>query len=143
MHLPVDIPLLPYYHLPMQQPRAAATPYIIIDPILGRGSPMVVPTTVNIPNGRDLLLNASSKISDITPNTPWPPITMDSTDNNHQCISIRCLSRRDDIDVLNWGGGLIMQQYFLSTTQWFFGTVGEVSYGVISHPISYTITNYA
>jgi len=104
---------------------------------------MAVPTTVNIPNGRDLLLNASSKISDITPNTPWPPITMDSTDNNHQCISIQCLSRRDDIDVLNWGGGLIMQQYFLSTTQWFFGTVGEVSYGVISHPISYTITNYA
>ena len=67
----------------MQQPRAAATPYISIDPILGRGSPMAAPTTVNIPNGRDLLLNASSKISDITPNTPWPSITMDSTDNNH------------------------------------------------------------
>ena len=127
----------------MQQPRAAATPYISIDPILGRGSPMVVPTTVNIPNGRDLLLNASSKISDISPNTPWPHITMDSTDNNHQCISIQYLSRRGVSNIMNWGGGMIMQQYFFSTTQWIFGTVGEVWYGVISHPIAYTITNYA
>ena len=83
MHLPVDIPLLPYYHLPTQQPRATAASYISIDPILGRGSSVVVPTTVNIPNGRDLLLNASSKLSDITTNTPWLSITMDSTDNNH------------------------------------------------------------
>ena len=88
MHLPVDIPLLPYYHLPTQQPRAAAASYISIDPILGRGSSVAVPTTVNIPNGRNLLLNASSKLSDITTNTPWLSTTMDSTDNNHQCTSI-------------------------------------------------------
>ena len=83
------LPLLPYYHLPMQQPRAAAAPYVSIDPILGRGSSVAVPTTtVNIPNGGDLLLNASSKLSDITTNTPWLSTTMDSTDNNHQCTSI-------------------------------------------------------
>jgi hypothetical protein len=58
MHLPVDIPLLPYYHLPTQQLRAAAASYISIDSILGHGSSMAVPPTVNIPNGRDLLLNA-------------------------------------------------------------------------------------
>ena len=52
MHLPVDIPLLPYYHLPTQQPRAVAASYSSIDPIRGRGSSVVVPTTVNIPNGR-------------------------------------------------------------------------------------------
>ena len=127
----------------MQQPRAAATPYIIIDPILGRGSPMVVPTTVNIPNGRDLLLNASSKISDISPNTPWPHITMDSTDNKHKCISIQYLFIRDDINILNWGGCLIIKEYFFSTTQWFFDRVGGVSYGVISHSTACTITNYA
>jgi len=27
---------------------------------------------------------------------------------------------------MNWGGGMIMQQYYFSTTQWIFGTVGEV-----------------
>jgi hypothetical protein len=81
---------------------------------------MAAPTTVNIPNGHDLLLNASSKISDITPNTPWPSITMDSTDNNHQCIFFQYLSRSNDSNILDWGVGLIMQQYFLSTTQWFF-----------------------
>ena len=143
MHLPVDIPLLPYYHLPMQQPRAAAALYISIDPILGRGSSVAVPTTVNIPNGRNLLLNASSKLSDITTNTPWLSITMDSTDNNHQCISIQYLSRRGVSNIMNWGGGMIMQQYFFSTTQWFFGNVGGVWYGVISHPIAHTITKYA
>ena len=88
MHLPVDIPPLPYYHLPMQQPRAAAAPNISIDPILGRGSSVAMPTTVNIPNGGDLLLNASSKLSDVSTNTPWLSTTMDSTDNNHQCTSI-------------------------------------------------------
>ena len=82
-------PLLPYYHLPTQQPSAAAAPYISIDSILGRGSSMAVLTTVNIPNGGDLFLNASSKISGITTNTPLPPITMDSTINKHQCISIQ------------------------------------------------------
>ena len=143
MHLPVDIPPLPYYHLPTQQPSATAAPYVVINPILGRGSSMAVPTTVNIPNGRDLLLNASSKISDITPITPWPPITMDSTDNNHQCISIQCLSRRDGTNVLNWGGGLVTQQYFFFYNSMFFGSVGGVWYGVISHPETYTITNYA
>ena len=110
----------------MQQPSATAAPYVVIDPILGRGSSMAAPTTVNIPNGRDLLLNASSKISDISPNTPWPHITMDSTDNNHQCISIQYLSRRGVSNIMNWGGGMIMQQYYFSTTQWIFGTVGEV-----------------
>jgi hypothetical protein len=103
----------------------------------------VVLTTVNIPNGRDLFFNASSKISDITINTPLPPITMDSTDNNNQCILIQYLSRRDIVNIMDWDGGLIMQQYFFSTTQWFFGSVDGVSYGVISHPITYTITNYA
>ena len=88
MHLPVDIPLLPYYHLPTQQPHAAAAPYVVINPILGRGSSMAVPTTVDIPNDRDLFLNASSKISDITTNTPWLSIAMDSTDNIHWRISI-------------------------------------------------------
>ena len=110
----------------MQQPRAAAAPYISIDPILGRGSSVVVPTTVNIPNGRDLLLNASSKISDISPNTPWPHITMDSTDNKHKCISIQYLSRRDGINILDWGGCLIIQQYFFLDNSMFFGTVGRV-----------------
>ena len=127
----------------MQQPRAAAAPYISIDPILGRGSSVVVPTTVNIPNGRDLLLNASSKISDISPNTPWPHITMDSTDNKHKCISIQYLSRRDGINILDWGGCLIIQQYFFLDNSMFFGTVGRVWYRVISHPIAYTFTNYA
>ena len=126
MHPPVDIPLLPYYHLPMQQPRAAAASYISIDPILGRGSSVAVQTTVNIPNGRDLFLNASSKLSDITTNTPWLSITMDSTDNNHRCISIQYLWRRGVSNIMDWGGGLIMQQYIFSTTQWIFGTVGEV-----------------
>ena len=70
MHLPVDIPLLPHYHLPTQQPSATGAPYIVINPILGRGSSMAVPTTVNIPNGRDLFLNASSKLSDMSTNTP-------------------------------------------------------------------------
>ena len=102
----------------MQQPRAAAASYISIDPILGRGSSVVVPTTVNIPNGRNLLLNASSKLSDITTNTPWLFITMNSTDNNHQCISIQYLWRRGVSNIMNWGGGMIMQQYFFSTTQW-------------------------
>ena len=127
----------------MQQPSATAAPYVVIDPILGRGSSMAAPTTVNIPNGHDLLLNASSKISDISPNTPWPHITMDSTDNKHKSISIQYLFIRDDINILNWGGCLIIKEYFFSTTQWIFGTVGEVWYGVISHPIGYTITNYA
>jgi hypothetical protein len=104
---------------------------------------MAAPTTVNIPNGRDLLLNASSKISDISPNTPWPHITMDSTDNNHQCISIQYLSRRGVSNIMNWGGGLVTQQYFFFYNSMFFGTVGGVSYGVISHPTAYTITNYA
>jgi len=143
MHLPVDIPLLPYYHLPTQQPHAAAAPYISIDPILGRGSSVVVPTTVNIPNGRNLLLNASSKLSDITTNTPWLSITMDSADNNHQCISIQYLSRRGVSNIMNWGGGLVTQQYFFFYNSMFFGSVGGVWYGVISHPETYTITNYA
>ena len=126
MHPPVDIPLLPYYHLPTQQPRAAAAPNISIDPILGRGSSVVVPTTVNIPNGHELLLNASSKLSDITTNAPWLSITMDSTDNNHRCISIQYLSRRDDINFLDWGGGLVTQQYFFFYNSMFFGSVGGV-----------------
>ena len=136
MHLPVDIPLLPHYHLPTQQPSAAAAPYISIGPILGRGNSMALLKTVNIPNGRDLFLNASSKLSDITTNTPWLSITMDSIGNKHQCISFKYLSRRDDGNILDWGGGMIMQQYFFSTTQWFFGSVGGVSYEVISHPIT-------
>ena len=101
---------------------------------------MAVPTTVNIPNGRDLFLNASSKLGDITTNTPLPPITMDSYDNNHHCILIKHLWRRDIVNIMDWGGGLMMQQYFFSTLQCFFGSVGGVLYEVISHPITYTIT---
>ena len=135
-------PLLPYYHLPTQQPSATAVPYAVINPILGRGSSMAVPTTVNIPNGCDLFLNASSKLGDITTNTPLPPITMNSNDNNHQCILIQHLSRRDIVIIMDWDGGLIMQQYFFSTTQWFFDSVCGVSYEVIYHLIAYTITKY-
>ena len=87
----------------MQQPSAAATPYISIGPILGRGNSMAVSKTVNIPNGRDLFLNASSKLSDITTNTPWLSITMDSIGNKHQCISLQYLSRRDDGSIMDWG----------------------------------------
>ena len=112
MHLPVDIPLQPYYHLPTQQPSATAVPYAIINHTLGRGSSMAVTTTVNIHNGRDLFLNASSKLSDVTTNTPWLSITMDSNNNSHRCISIQYLSRRDNANIVDWGGGMIMQQYF-------------------------------
>ena len=54
----------------MQQPSAAAAPYITIDPIHGRGNSIAVLKTVNIPNGRDLFLNASSKLNDMSTNTP-------------------------------------------------------------------------
>ena len=68
---------------------------------------------------------------------------MDSTDNKHKCISIQFLSRRDDINVLDWGGGVATQQYIFLYNSMFFGSVGGVWYGVISHPETYTITNYA
>ena len=68
---------------------------------------------------------------------------MDSTDNKHKCISIQFLLRRDDINVLDWGGGVATQQYIFLYNSMFFGSVGGVWYGVISHPETYTITNYA